>query len=197
MKILHWSRDIIDRISLVRLWLGTNRMPVVLKAQKSNMYLPCNNQNMQPSKIIKVQVERHTLQLQPTDSRKVGILNFALAMKPGEGFLNGAQAQEESISRASTLYPTVVSHIARDPHDAPTKAFYTHSIIYSPDVEVVRDDNGDGPSLWVLMCSHVQLSMQEQCVGHKIIFWLGNQWKNGSCQSLKKRMAAFYTSLRR
>src|SRR5882762_8128279 len=164
-------------------------MPVVLKAQQSNMYLPCNNQNTQPSKIIKVQVERHTLQLQPTDSRKVGILNFALAMKPGEGFLNGAQAQEESISRSSTLYPTVVSHIARDPHDAPTKAFYTHSIIYSPDVEVVRDDNGGWTkplSIDVLTCAAVNAgtvcgSQNNILAGQSVEEWI--------MSVMKKRMA--------
>jgi len=104
----------------------------------------------------------NTLRLQPTDSGKVGILNFASATKPGGGFRNGAQAQEESIARSSTLYPTLVSHVAREfyhiHNDAPTNAFYTHSIIYSPHVEVVRDDNGGWTkplSIDVLTCAAV------------------------------------------
>ena len=32
-------------------------------------------------------------------------LNFASARNPGGGFLNGSQAQEESIARATGLYP--------------------------------------------------------------------------------------------
>jgi uncharacterized protein (TIGR02452 family) len=39
--------------------------------------------------------------------RKVGVLNFASAKNPGGGFQSGAQAQEESIARSSTLYPSL------------------------------------------------------------------------------------------
>ncbi|KIM72327.1 hypothetical protein PILCRDRAFT_829824 [Piloderma croceum F 1598] len=102
------------------------------------------------------------LRLRPANSRKVGVLNFASATKPGGGFLNGAQAQEESIARSSTLYPTLVSHVAREfyeiHNDDPTNAFYTHSIIYSPDVEVFRDDDGGWTkpmSIEVLTCAAV------------------------------------------
>ncbi len=40
---------------------------------------------------------------------KIGILNFASAKHEGGGFLTGAQAQEESIARASTLYPSLMT----------------------------------------------------------------------------------------
>src|SRR6202042_2667598 len=93
---------------------------------------------------------------------KIGVLNFASATKPGGGFLNGAQAQEESIARSSTLYPTLVSHVAREfyeiQNDDPPNAYYTHSIIYSPDVEVFRDDDGGWTkpmSIEVLTCAAV------------------------------------------
>src|SRR5512138_2815564 len=39
--------------------------------------------------------------------RDVAALVFASARKPGGGFLNGAQAQEESIARSSALYPSL------------------------------------------------------------------------------------------
>lgn len=77
------------------------------------------------------------------------ILNFASSVSPGGGVVNGAQAQEESICRVSTLYFAL-----SDPETA--GKFYdrhweliregkmnrrnTDDIIYTPDVVVVRDD---------------------------------------------------------
>ncbi|KAI0686708.1 hypothetical protein BC835DRAFT_1408516 [Cytidiella melzeri] len=82
----------------------------------------------------------------PTSTRKIGVLNFASAKKPGGGFINGAQAQEESIARSSTLYPTLMTSTAqqfytlhnRDAHDG----YYSHAMIYSPRVVIFRDDQG-------------------------------------------------------
>jgi uncharacterized protein (TIGR02452 family) len=82
-----------------------------------------------------------------TDFGAIGILNFASAITPGGGFLNGAQAQEESIARSSTLYRTLTINAAQQfyrlHNDDPSNSFYTHSIIYSPKVEVFRDDDGE------------------------------------------------------
>ena len=39
----------------------------------------------------------------------LGCLNFASAKRPGGGFLGGAQAQEESLARASGLYPCLLT----------------------------------------------------------------------------------------
>ncbi|KAH9833569.1 uncharacterized protein C8Q71DRAFT_189605 [Rhodofomes roseus] len=77
---------------------------------------------------------------------RVGILNFASATKPGGGFKNGAQAQEESIARSSTLYPTLTTSLSQtfySVHEKDRKdGFYTHAMIYSPGVIVFRDDDG-------------------------------------------------------
>lgn len=78
---------------------------------------------------------------------KIGMLNFASATKPGGGFLNGAQAQEESIARSSTLYPTLMTREAQRfyaLHVADRKAgYYTHAMIYSPGVQLFRNDKGE------------------------------------------------------
>ncbi|KAF9477461.1 hypothetical protein BDN70DRAFT_810647 [Pholiota conissans] len=80
---------------------------------------------------------------------KTGVLNFASATQPGGGFKNGAEAQEESIARSSTLYPvlTQTAEAAKyyDLHvgmNRPAHAYYTHAIIYSPGICVFRDDDG-------------------------------------------------------
>ncbi len=102
----------------------------------------------------------------PAESGQVtGVLNFASATKPGGGFKSGAEAQEESIARSSTLYPTLKTTEASKfykLHEAETAqnlaAYYSHAMIYSPKVTVFRDDDG----LWtppfdidVLTCAAV------------------------------------------
>jgi putative RNA 2'-phosphotransferase len=81
----------------------------------------------------------------------LGCLNFASAKRPGGGFLGGAQAQEESLARASALYPalqTQPDYYARN--KAFGSALYLDIVLYSPRVPFFRDDNGgwfDAPVL--------------------------------------------------
>ena len=70
-------------------------------------------------------------------------LVFASAKNAGGGFLGGAEAQEESIARASALYPCLRSApdfyaFHRDQRDLR----YSDRVIYSPGVPVFRDDKG-------------------------------------------------------
>jgi len=69
----------------------------------------------------------------------VAALNFASANNPGGGFLTGAQAQEESLARASGLYTMLLGYpmyrSLKDP-------MYTNWVIYSQDVPVFRCDEG-------------------------------------------------------
>lgn len=72
----------------------------------------------------------------------VAALVFASATKPGGGFRNGAQAQEESLARASALYacqsaaPEFYAF-----HRAQRDLLYSDRVIYSPDVPVFRADD--------------------------------------------------------
>jgi uncharacterized protein (TIGR02452 family) len=69
-------------------------------------------------------------------------LNFASAKNPGGGFLGGAQAQEESLARASGLYETLKQHPKMYQTNRAYKSLlYTEHMIYSPLVPVFRDDN--------------------------------------------------------
>jgi uncharacterized protein (TIGR02452 family) len=76
---------------------------------------------------------------------RVACLVFASAKNPGGGFLNGAQAQEESIARVSALFPCQTSPSAREFYEFHRRQHdlrYSDRVIYSPGVPVFRDDDG-------------------------------------------------------
>jgi uncharacterized protein (TIGR02452 family) len=70
-------------------------------------------------------------------------LVFASATKPGGGFLNGRQAQEESIARVSALYAslTAVPQFYAF-HRQQEDSRYSDRVIYSPRVPVFRAEDG-------------------------------------------------------
>ncbi|WP_432985934.1 TIGR02452 family protein [Dactylosporangium sp. CA-233914] len=70
-------------------------------------------------------------------------LVFASARNPGGGFLAGAEAQEESLARASALYACQRTAPAfYEFHRAHRDLRYSDRVIYSPGVPVFRDDKG-------------------------------------------------------
>ncbi len=74
---------------------------------------------------------------------RVVALNFASAKNPGGGFLGGSQAQEESIARATGLFPTLLA--AEEYYDVNRKTkscMYTDYMIYSPDIPIIKDEAG-------------------------------------------------------
>lgn len=71
--------------------------------------------------------------------RDVVLLNYASARKPGGGFLNGAKAQEEDLSRCSGLYPCLLTQpVYYEKNRAHDSALYTDHIIYAPNVPWFR-----------------------------------------------------------
>jgi len=68
-------------------------------------------------------------------------LNFASAKNPGGGFLGGSQAQEESLARATGLYPCIAQMDEMYDYNRKQRSgLYSNYMIYSPDVPVIRDD---------------------------------------------------------
>ncbi len=75
--------------------------------------------------------------------KKLGVLNFASAKNPGGGFLNGAQAQEESLARSSALYKSLVKCPEYyEYHRSHKSLLYSDRIIYSPSCPVFKTDDG-------------------------------------------------------
>ncbi|MGV2883158.1 TIGR02452 family protein [Paenibacillus taichungensis] len=73
--------------------------------------------------------------------KDVVCLNFASAKNPGGGFLGGSQAQEESLARATGLYPCVAQmNEMYDYNRKQRSCLYSDYMIYSPAVPVIRDD---------------------------------------------------------
>ncbi|WP_030247798.1 TIGR02452 family protein [Streptomyces sp. NRRL S-350] len=74
----------------------------------------------------------------------VGVLNFASARNPGGGYLRGARAQEEDLCRSALLYSCLLeAPDYYEAHRASSDLRYSHRVIVSPDVPVIRDRRGD------------------------------------------------------
>ena len=75
---------------------------------------------------------------------KIGVLNFASATNPGGGVKTGASAQEEDLCRCSTLYPCLntqeLKTIYYNENKKAKNHNYTDTVIYTPNVVVLRSD---------------------------------------------------------
>lgn len=76
--------------------------------------------------------------------RKIAVLNFASATKPGGGVINGSSAQEESLCRCSTLYSTLDRRFLwqsyYDVNRAAGDVLHTDACIYSPGIVICKTD---------------------------------------------------------
>lgn len=73
-------------------------------------------------------------------NNNVACLNFASAKNPGGGFLNGSQAQEESLARATGLYPCIEPMKEMYSYNRTLKTcLYSNYMIFSQEVPVIRD----------------------------------------------------------
>ena len=100
----------------------------------------------------------------PFHQERIGILNFASPINRGGDFKYGAESQEEFIVRSSTLYHALKADEAQKFYklhtckNAAVNGYYSHGMIYSPNICIFRDDDGNWtyPFLVdVLSCSAV------------------------------------------
>lgn len=78
-------------------------------------------------------------------TKKIAVLNFASATRPGGGVKNGSSAQEESLCRCSTLYPTIDRRWLWEKYYGVNRELkdnrHTDACIYSPSVIICKADD--------------------------------------------------------
>ncbi len=94
------------------------------------------------NKTFQAAIERHFRH----PKERIAVLNFASAVNPGGGVKSGSRAQEESLCRCSTLYPTLnQSYFWKKYYDVNREAndpLHTDACIWSPDVVICKSDSG-------------------------------------------------------
>ena len=74
------------------------------------------------------------------------LLNFASARNPDGGFISGAKAQEEDLSRCSGLYKCLLpQELYYEVNRSQSSMLYTDHMIYSPNVPWFRTRSRDKP----------------------------------------------------
>ena len=76
--------------------------------------------------------------------KRIAVLNFASATNPGGGVVHGSSAQEESLCRCSTLYPTLDQGFLWQEYynvnRASANVLHTDACIYSPGIVICKTD---------------------------------------------------------
>lgn len=124
------------------------RRQYIVKEQDCVEYNTINRTYDKPTKLIVS--KKKTLQAaQQYKGKKVAILNFANAISPGGGVVNGAIAQEECICRCSSLYMNLIQeNVIEDFYQIHEKAYRKGNLpygsnddcIYTPNVMVFKSD---------------------------------------------------------
>lgn len=129
---------------------------------KPNKRTVCEISVMEISTLGGARLLHDSMSSHSTSYGRTALLNFASATRPGGGFLTGAQAQEESIARSSTLYPSLMTDTAQQFYKLHGKdrqgGYYYHAMIYSPGIVILKDDKGDWVSPFevdILTCAAV------------------------------------------
>ena len=116
------------------------------------------------------------------DGKPPLVLNFASARNPGGGFRNGADAQEESLARASALFLCLEGRALYQAAAAGTmdRHLYASHVILSPNVPVIRDDAGTLVAPWA--CSFLT------CPAPNAQAWLAQRSGRQNAQDLRKKI---------
>jgi len=116
------------------------------KLYEADDYPSVNRQHAEPAvtvtmhKSFEAAMEIHRLH----PEMKIAVLNFASAANPGGGVESGSSAQEESLCRCSTLYPTLTQDwLWRKYYQKNRESgdnLHTDACIYSPGIVICKSD---------------------------------------------------------
>jgi uncharacterized protein (TIGR02452 family) len=133
------------------LYLNDKALIKAIKYSKKNtkLYLEgfeSKNKNVLNGKIIFERLSTLDAAKKYKNENDVSILNFASGTHPGGGVLNGSNAQEESLCRASTLYKCLndeTGYLYENFYGYHKEKgnLYSDRIIYSPNIIVFKNDD--------------------------------------------------------
>ncbi len=104
-------------------------------------YEECKNCRKPETKVENISTVEAVRKLAEGGKTDIGVLNFASAKNPGGGFLNGAKAQEESLTVSGTLYPALTAHEEYYRENREHRSMmYLDYAIYAPEVVFFRDE---------------------------------------------------------
>lgn len=121
-----------------------NQYTQIIPEEKDVVYPTLTENNSKKAKIIISKSKTFDAARKYTEGR-TAVLNFASATTPGGGVTKGSSAQEESLCRCSTLYPTLTNERCWKefylPHRENLNPLHNDDIIWIPDVVVFKDDD--------------------------------------------------------
>ena len=103
-------------------------------------------ENMDSFTLARKRAEQFSRDLKREGAKPVLVLNLANPVNPGGGVRRGAKAQEEDLCRKSSLLVSLESVKARTYYDYNRSLgtyMGSHAIIIDPQVEIIKDENGD------------------------------------------------------
>ncbi|MDO4649694.1 MAG: TIGR02452 family protein, partial [Eubacteriales bacterium] len=103
-------------------------------------------ENMDSYSLARKRAESASFLLSEKDEQRVLVLNLANPVHPGGGVRRGANAQEEDLCRKSSLLISLEGRTAKEYYDY-NDSLHTYmgsdSIIITPNVEIIKDENGN------------------------------------------------------
>jgi len=121
-----------------------NQYTQIIPKEKDVDYSILTEGNSEKTKIVISKSKTFDAARKYTEGR-TAVLNFASATTPGGGVTKGSSAQEESLCRCSTLYPTLTNERCWKefylPHRENLNPLHNDDIIWIPDVIVFKDDD--------------------------------------------------------